>query len=242
VLAHARAVRIDHVLGLQRMFWIPDGSPASDGAYVRYPTEELRAIVAIEAARADAVVIGEDLGIVSPPIRHAMDRDRMLHTFVWQFNASAKDPLPQPRKPSAASLGGHDLPRFAAFWRGADIEDRLARGDIDESTAMAERRGRETLVEAVPVPSQPTTADGELRAAYTTCIGSLAAGPASYVFLDLADLELATEPDNRPGTGPEAGNWRQRLPRPLATIATDDHVTGLMADVVARRSIVAGKE
>jgi 4-alpha-glucanotransferase len=226
VLGSARAIRIDHVLGLQRMFWIPDGSSAADGAYVRYPSDELRAVIAIEAGRADAVVIGEDLGVVSPAIRH--------------FNASAKTPLPQPEKPSAASLGGHDLPRFAAFWRGADIDDRVKQGEIGEAEAAAERSRRGALVAAVPRLGG-STPDDDLRAAYATCVGALAGGPASYLFLDVADLELDTEPDNRPGTGPEAGNWRQRLRRPLAAIAEDDAVTAVVADVAARRSTVRQK-
>lgn len=240
VLRYARAIRIDHVLGLQRMFWIPEGASAADGAYVRYPTEELRAVVAIESDRAGAVVVGEDLGVVSPAIRQAMDRDRMLHTFVYQFNASADDPLPQPRKPSMASFGGHDLPKFASYWRGADIDERLEQGDIDAPTAEKDRQDREALIAAIPGPS---SASGDDRAVgLSTILGALADGPASYLFVDLADLTFETVPDNRPGTGPEAGNWRRRMSRPLADIAADPTVTTLMSDLVARRAAVVGKE
>lgn len=242
VLSYAKAIRIDHVLGLQRMFWIPDGTSAADGAYVRYPAEELRAIVAIESDRAGAVVVGEDLGVVSPAIRHAMDRDRMLHSFVYQFNASVDDPLPQPRKPSLASFGGHDMPKFASYWRGTDIEERLDHGEIDADRAASERAERAALIAAVSAATSASAPDDDLPGALNTILGALADGPASYLFVDLADLTLETVPDNRPGTGPEAGNWRRRMSRPLADIAADPTVTALMSDLAARRAAVVGKE
>jgi 4-alpha-glucanotransferase len=185
LLAHAGAIRIDHVLGLERLFWIPPGAGAESGAYVRYRSEELLAIVAIEAARAGAVVVGEDLGTASGGIRPAMDRVGMLHSFVYQFSATATEPFPQPSSPSMATLGSHDLPRFAAFWRGEDIDDRVARGITSQAAATAEHRERGRLVEAVEAPLADRTASG----AFTACIGSLAAGPSPYVMVDLADVE-----------------------------------------------------
>jgi 4-alpha-glucanotransferase len=233
LLAHAGAIRIDHVLGLERMFWIPEGAGAESGAYVRYRSEELLAIVALEATRAGAVVIGEDLGVASGGIRPAMDRVGMLHSFVYQFSASPSEPFPQPTSPSLASLGSHDLPRFAAFWHGADIDDRVARGITTESDAATEHLERDRLVAAVETPLDDRTVSG----AFAACIGSLAAGPAPYVMVDLADLEGETEPDNRPGTGPEADNWRWRLERPLQTIIDDDRVTDALTTIAAQRRL-----
>ncbi|MBV9869788.1 MAG: 4-alpha-glucanotransferase [Frankiaceae bacterium] len=204
-MRHAGAIRIDHVLGLQRLFWIPQGAGADRGAYVRYRSEETRAIIAIEAQRSGTVVVGEDLGTVSPSIRRAMDRDGMLHTFVYQFEASASDPRPQPKRPSLASLGGHDLPRFATFW--AEFS-----GGSDAENALRE------------------------------CLLSLASGPARYLMLDLGDLIGETEQDNRPGTGPEAGNWRHRFQLPLSRVANNDQVRELvsMVDEARRDSTVKG--
>jgi 4-alpha-glucanotransferase len=232
LLAHARVIRIDHVLGLQRVFWIPEGASAESGAYVHYPREELMAIIALEASRANAVVVGEDLGTVPAGIRQAMDRDAMLHSFVYQFAASSTDPLPQPRSPSMASLGSHDLPRFAAFWQGADIDDRVARGVTTKPAAAAEHVERQRLVGAVTRP----LADRSIHGAFTACVGSLAAGPAPYVMVDLADLEGETEPDNRPGTGPESGNWRRRLPRPLGAVVADDRITAALTAIATKRA------
>ncbi|HWB67405.1 MAG TPA: 4-alpha-glucanotransferase [Mycobacteriales bacterium] len=112
---HARVARIDHILGLHRQYWVPAGTDATGGAYVTYPADELRAIVRLEAARAGTIVVGEDLGTVTPAIRQAMDRDGMLHSFVYQFAADATQPLPQPDTPAMASLGSHDLPKFASY-------------------------------------------------------------------------------------------------------------------------------
>jgi 4-alpha-glucanotransferase len=231
LFAYARLIRIDHVLGLQRLFWIPKGAGAESGAYVRYHRDELMAIVAIEAARANAVVVGEDLGTVPAGIRRAMDREAMLHSFVYQFVASSNKPLPQPTQPSLASLGSHDLPRFAAFLQGDDIDDRVARGVTTEAAGQVEHINRQRLVDAVETPLVAQTPE----AAFVACIGSLAAGPAPYVMVDLSDIEGETVPDNRPGTGPEAGNWRQRLARPLPSILRDPRVNELLTSIADQR-------
>ncbi|HVT64151.1 MAG TPA: 4-alpha-glucanotransferase [Mycobacteriales bacterium] len=205
-LRYARCIRIDHILGLQRLYWIPAGMDATSGAYVKYRHDELLAIVAFEAKRAGATVIGEDLGTVSPEIRQAMDDYGILHSFVSRFEASPDNPLPQPSQPAAASLGTHDLPRFATFWN--------------------DPASRELVAVGVPEP------DRALR----LCLEALAAGPAAYVIADLADLVGETVPDNRPGTGPEAGNWRRRLPLSLAELANDEATRQLMCRLADLRS------
>jgi 4-alpha-glucanotransferase len=206
-LRHARAIRIDHILGLQRLYWIPAGLDAAHGAYVRYRHDELLAIVATEAHRARATVIGEDLGTVSPEIQRGMDDHAILHSFVQRFAATPSNPLAQPRLPSAACVGSHDLPRFAAYWRDPKQHD---------------------LVEALGVPDPAE--------ALRVCLGSLAGGPAAYLFVDVADLEAEVEPDNRPGTGPEAGNWRRRLPRSLERLAADAALHDLLNDLARLRA------
>jgi 4-alpha-glucanotransferase len=231
LFAYARVIRIDHVLGLQRLFWIAQGAGADSGAYVRYRREELMAIVALEATRANAVIVGEDLGTVPAGIRRAMDRDAMLHSFVYQFAATPQDPLPQPKSPSLASLGSHDLPRFAAFWRGDDIDDRVLHGVTPDSEAQVEHVDRQRLVDAVEAQLTDRTVSGAFR----QCVGSLAAGPAPYVMVDLADIEGENEPDNRPGTGPEADNWKRRLERPLQTIVDDRRVADMLTAIASRR-------
>lgn len=244
VFRYARAIRLDHVLGLQRMFWIPPGGDARSGAYVRYHHEELRAIIAIEAQRVGAVVVGEDLGTVTPEIRRAMDRDGMLHSFVTRFEAREDDPLPQPRRPSAASPGTHDLPKFAAYWSGADIADREARGELraGEATTERERRAvlRETTAQAAGI-GDGEGADISASQVLAATLYSLAAGPAELVIADLGDLLGEFVPDNRPGTGPEAGNWRHRLPVRIGEIATDPDVNAVLDGIRERRTATVGE-
>ncbi|HWC33912.1 MAG TPA: 4-alpha-glucanotransferase [Mycobacteriales bacterium] len=203
----ARAIRIDHILGLQRLYWIAPGADARSGAYVSYHHDELLAIVAIEAHRAGTLVVGEDLGTVSDEIRDAMDRHGVLHTFVYQFAAAPDEPFPQPDRPAMASVGNHDLPRFATYWR-----------------EPKQRKLAAAVGTKAPAP------------ALRSCLESLARGPASYLLVDVADLEGEVEPDNQPGTGPEAGNWRRRLPRPLDQLAADTGVRDLMTTLAAARS------
>jgi 4-alpha-glucanotransferase len=237
VLRYASAIRLDHVLGLQRLFWLPEES--DEGAYVRYRTEELRAVVAIEAERADAVVVGEDLGTVAPEILHAMDHDNILHSFVYQFEASADDPFPEPRSPSLASFGTHDLPRFAAFWRGRDIDEKQSSGVLDEESAEAERARRTALIEAVAAKATSTPGNEPERQALVDTTLALAESPARLVVIDLADYQLEERPENRPGTGPEADNWRLRAPQPLEEITADRELASFLSTVARRRKTSA---
>ena len=117
-LRHAGGLRIDHVLGLFRLWWVPAGLGPAHGAYVRYPTEELLEIVALESHRAEAVVIGEDLGTVPPGVRDSLRRHRLLSTRLVLFER--KPPEAYPRQ-SFAGVTTHDLPTVAGLWSGADL-------------------------------------------------------------------------------------------------------------------------
>lgn len=130
-MARAAVVRLDHVMGLHRLWFVPAGAPPTAGAYVRYPADELRAVVALEAHRAGTAVVGEDLGTVPVEVRRGMAEDGMLRSAVWQFDASPDDPFPAPPVLSLASLGTHDLPTFASFL-GAD-DDRPDSGPVAQA-------------------------------------------------------------------------------------------------------------
>ncbi len=210
-MRHASVVRIDHVMGLQRLWFVPDGMAAAEGAYVRYPDEELRAVVVLEAARAGVAVVGEDLGTVPASVRRAMRRDGMLRSSVFQFEATPQSPLPDAPAEAVASLGTHDLPAFAAWWSGDDVVDRRRRGLTtadDAGTELAERRLlRSSLGRALAAPAaRPLSRAAVLRA----CLGHLAAGPARLVLVDPPDLWGEREPHNRPGAGAEEPNFRRR--------------------------------
>jgi 4-alpha-glucanotransferase len=241
---HADAVRVDHIMGLDRLYWLPDGSDQGEGAYVQYRHEEMRAVVALEASRAGTAVVGEDLGTVPDRVRSAMAHDGMLRSWVFQFETSPTDPLPVAPEWSLASWGTHDLPRFAAYWDGADIDDRERSGAVDRAAADQERTEREAnklaLQAALNLDGHGRGDDaGELLGA---CLLHMAAGPALLVLVDLEDLWLEREPQNRPGTGPEVPNWRLRAAKTLERAAGDADVVGLLraVDGIRKELITVG--
>ncbi len=197
VMAHAAALRIDHVMGLHRLFWIPQGGSARDGVYVRYPAEEMYAVLTLEAARHGTALVGEDLGTVPQAVRRAMARHGLLRMYVLPF--ARTDPVPPG---CLACLDTHDTPPFAAWWG--------ALGEADRGQ-LAARLG------VAPVDA------ADARAA---CLDMLAASPADLVMVNLEDLWLETEPQNRPGT--RSGNWTRparhglpeltRLPQVVASL------------------------
>jgi 4-alpha-glucanotransferase len=256
--AHADVVRLDHVMGLHRLYWVPEHLDARHGAYVRYPFEELRALVAIEAARAQVAVVGEDLGTVPPEVRAGMATDRMLRSFVMQFDVSAEDPLPTPPEESMASWGTHDLVRFAAFAAGSDLDERAGEPGADLEAIAEQRRDRaewrtalerRCAPEAGPAgPAGETESAGEARETgsagepgtrelLSCCLEHLASSPARLVSVDLEDLWLETEPQNRPGTGVEGANWCRRAAYSLEEIEDDPSIAALLGRIDTLRQI-----
>lgn len=193
---HADILRIDHAAGLHRLYWIPDGMDAIDGVYVQYRHEELRAVVCIEAERSGTAIVGEDLGTVPEPVRAGMAEDRMLRSWVLQFETSAACPLPDPPRRSMASWATHDLPRFTAYFEGVELEGDTVESRDSWRQALRLAVGRDAAASAGSVLG------GVLE--------HLAGGPADLVLVDLEELWGEEAPQNLPGTGPEAGNWRRR--------------------------------
>jgi 4-alpha-glucanotransferase len=214
--AYAGILRIDHVMGLHRLFWVPHGMEAAEGTYVRYPAEELYAVLVLESRRYRARVVGEDLGTVAPYVRPAMARHGLGRLFVTQFSLS-----PEPSRPLApvprgalASLNTHDMPPFAAFWEDKDIEDRAALGLFNAKGRRREEEQRRRLKEALEPflrrrgwLSSPAAGTREVLAA---CLAHLAASSARAVVVNLEDLWLETLPQNVPGTWTERPNWKRK--------------------------------
>lgn len=214
-LQYAGILRIDHMMGLHRLFWIPEGIEASQGAYVRYPAEELYAILTLESHRNRATIVGEDLGTVPPCVRPAMKEHGIQRMYVVQYelasNHQALNPVPTS---SVASLNTHDMPPFAAFWEGSDIKERLKLGLLDRAGAQREKRTRRNTRKALTsflrnkglIKSQVADADDAVRA----CLAFLSASRARVVLVNLEDLWLETRPQNVPSTGEECPNWRRK--------------------------------
>jgi 4-alpha-glucanotransferase len=215
-LGHASLLRIDHVMGLHRQYWIPKGMDATQGVYVRYPAEEIYAILSLESHRHQSGIAGEDLGTVPTEVRRSMARHGLKRLYVAQFEANAESipPLHRPPQGAVASLNTHDMATFAAYADGADIEDRRAMGLLDAKASAVEVRARNRTVKAVAGLLQKRdrlAADepghGPLRDAL---LKELAASKAGVVLVNLEDLWLEPEPQNVPGTNHERPNWQRK--------------------------------
>jgi 4-alpha-glucanotransferase len=215
-LQHAGILRLDHIMSLHHLYWIPGGMEARDGVYVRYPSEELYAILSVESHRHEALIVGEDLGTVPGYVRRAMARHNIHRTYVVQFEL-----MPERRRPvgsvpaaSVASINTHDMPPFAAFWRGLDIDDRLKRRLLDDKSVRKERRTRQALQRDLLAflrrQGLLTEAASDERAVLRACLAFLAASRARVVLAALEDLWSETKPQNVPGTSDEHPNWRRK--------------------------------
>jgi 4-alpha-glucanotransferase len=215
-LRYTGVLRIDHVMGLHRLYWIPEGMAAHEGVYVRYPSEELYAILSVESHRNQALIVGEDLGTVPRYVRKAMARHDIHRTYVVQFELRPERRRPVGTVPAAsvASINTHDMALFAAFWRGLDIDDRLKRRLLDDKGARGERKSRQTLKQAFLASLRRqgllTEAKSDERAVLRACLAFLAASRARVVLAGLEDLWSETKPQNVPGTSDEHPNWRRK--------------------------------
>jgi 4-alpha-glucanotransferase len=233
---HAPILRLDHVMSLYRLFWVPHGVGAKRGVYVRYPEDELFAILVLESARHNAVVIGEDLGTVPPAVRRAMDSHLVHRMHVVQFEVSPDDdsPASPPDANVVASLNTHDMPLFAGFWRGTEIDDQLDLGliDVDAHARAMQQRAQLRLQLSRSVGAGGVVEPGLVR---QRLLERLASSPARYVLVTLEDLWLEDRPQNVPGTSTERPNWRRRASRSLDEIIEDAALRRMLNAIAERR-------
>ena len=223
---HASYVRVDHVMGLQRLYVIPEGNDATQGAYLSYQADELHALVSLEAYRAGASVVGEDLGTLPDGVHERMARDGMLRSWVFEFKSKLDDPLPSPRRDVLASIATHDTPRFSSFLWGHDIDEAEKLAHLSASDADIRRAERalyrESLFRALKIP---VLGEEQLtEAALEGCLAHVSASEALLVIVDLEELMGESEPQNRPGTS--EGNWRQRAVLTLEEIRAAPWING----------------
>lgn len=216
-LRHAGILRIDHFMGLHRLYWIPRGLPASEGTYVQYPAEELYAAVAIASQQHGARIVGEDLGTVPHYVRRRMRERAIDRMYVAQFSfrPDREELLEEAPADSLAGVNTHDTPTFAAFWQGLDIDAQVEMQLIGEEEAEIARRGRAILRTRL---SQAWNIPEDGQAAYQATLNRIAQSPARAVLVTLEDLWRETNPQNTPGTGQEKPNWRRKAAKSLEEI------------------------
>ena len=228
-IAGAGGIRIDHVMGLFRLWWIPDGEVATAGCYVRYPSEDLLDIVCLESHRAQAVVVGEDLGTVEDGVLEALaERNIASYRVLWFED---DEPSTWPAL-SLATVTTHDLPTVAGLWSGSDVDDVLASSDMAESDVRAgraellERLGRAGVAPGAPVSDVVAAAYRRLGGA-----GSL------LLALSLEDALLEQRRPNVPGTtADQRDNWSIPLPVPLDHLSAQTSPAALLAGLRAGQS------
>jgi 4-alpha-glucanotransferase len=231
-MRHAGILRIDHVMGLHRQWWVPAGGTAADGVYVRYPDDELFAVVCLESHRHQAMVVGEDLGTVPPAVRQALERHHLLGTHVAQF--TGVDPTAE----QLSSVNTHDMPTLAGWRAATDIADLAARGLVDAEEAAAAREERRAAWRALCQEAGVVRpGDGEIEAGELIgpLLEALGRTDAPLVLANLEDLWGEIRPHNVPGTNQERPNWRRRTARPLEDILDDRAVTAVWRRLDAAR-------
>jgi 4-alpha-glucanotransferase len=237
-LAYAGALRIDHAMGLQRLFWIPDGQPGHAGAYVQSRFDEMLGVLALESRRAGALIIAEDLGTVPEEFREQLAEWAILSSSVAYFERDAGVYRPASAYPvdALATVQTHDLVPLAGHADGADLRIRRRAGELldddalaralaaraDEHRALLDRLRRDGLLPA----------DGAVDAAALARAvhAFLAKTPAALVAASLDDLALETEPVNVPGIPVERHrSWSRRMSRTLAALRRDPAVQEILA-------------
>ncbi len=244
-MRHAGAVRIDHVMGLMRLYWIPAGASARDGSYVLYPLQQLMAIVALESERNRCMVIGEDLGTVAEEMRHAMQQYRLLSYRLLYFErgegGAFKAPEQYPRE-SLVAVSTHDLATLAGWWRGHDLEVRQSL-NLYPTPQMHEQQQQERAHDRLRLLNLlqqrgllPDTghvdASGTqpLSPAVAEAVHAYVAGtPSLLMMVQLEDALGVPDQANLPGTVDEHPNWRRKLPLGLEAMAHNPRISSLCA-------------
>ncbi|MGH7845154.1 MAG: 4-alpha-glucanotransferase, partial [Candidatus Binatia bacterium] len=233
-MEHAVLLRIDHVMGLHRLFWVPHGLGPTEGAYVHYRADEFYAILNLESHRHKTKIVGENLGTVPPYVNRAMIQHGIRGMDVGQFGVHS-DParaLEDPPADSVSSLNTHDTPTFAAFWEGLDIRDRQELGLLDPAQSRQEQESRRCQRESLAtfLKQRGWLPDGANNSAaiLQAWLAHLAHGPAEFLLVSLEDLWLETAPQNTPGTWKERPNWRRKTRHKFEQYAADPHLLEIL--------------
>lgn len=241
----AGALRIDHVMMLMRLFWVPAGSTARDGAYVHYPWQELFAILALESRRHQCMVIGEDLGTVPEQMRGALREHGVLSYRLLYFERDGagafQPPQAYPRE-AVVAVSTHDLPTFAGWWSAADVHAMSDLGLRPDGTRvedlLAQRAtDRERLAEALgmTVPAPSPMGEAPSTQLETSVHAYLSRAPSALMAVQLEDLLGQVDQANLPGTTTQHPNWRRKYGVELQAIWNEKLAQDIVDALVQQR-------
>lgn len=243
------ALRLDHVMTLFRLWWVPRGCSSAQGAYVHYPLDDLIAILALESVRNHCIVIGEDLGTVPDEVRDAMERYHLYHYKVFLFEKEQDQRFKAPWqyvRNALATVTTHDLPTLRGWWEGLDIGLR-EQLDLypDAAQAAEDRHGRAreriAMMQALSAqrlwhwhPSEPPPEYSPALARAIQCY--LGLSNASIAMIQIEDLIGMPDPTNVPGTNQEHANWQRKVALQTADIMVRPEVVDMLTAMnVARQ-------
>jgi 4-alpha-glucanotransferase len=241
------ALRLDHVMSLFRLWWVPDGYSPTQGAYVHYPLHQLLTVLTLESARSSCVVVGEDLGLVPDEMRQAMPEFGLYHYKVLLFEKiDGRFRRPDEYMQHAlATLTTHDMPTLRSYWEGRDIELRRRLHlypSVEVEKAIIEERGhdRELLLAALRdqglSPAAPSTPFEPFNAELESALQLyLARSPTALVALQIEDLLGMVDPVNVPGTDREYPNWQRKLDANIEEIAVRSDLAAQLAEIHSTR-------
>ncbi len=241
----AGALRIDHVMGLMRLFWIPPDKTAADGAYVHYALDEMLAIVALESERNRCMVIGEDLGTVADQMRAALARYEVLSYRLLYFErgeGGVFKPSAEYPRDALVAVSTHDLATLAGWWVGRDLRLRLELGlfpneGVYEKQLIDRAQERVRMMLALqhagllpPGVTVEPTGSQELTPALVEAIHAfVASAPSRVMMVQIDDAIGVTEQANMPGTTDEHPNWKRKLPESLEQLAASERIRNVSA-------------
>jgi 4-alpha-glucanotransferase len=240
-MRHAGGLRVDHAMGFLRLWVIPQGATAAEGAYIAYPVRDLFCLTALESHRHRAIVIGEDLGTVPAGFRERLARAGIYGMSVLWFTRDAKGFVPPHDWPSlaVAMTSTHDLPTVAGWWRGTDLDARASSGLLRDVQAErmvrnSERQALWVALKSAKVTEGEAPAAAEARHVVDAAVRFVAKTPSKLALLPLEDaLGLERQP-NMPGTVAEYPNWRHRYDVEAGSMLDDTSVGNRIASLVIR--------
>lgn len=229
-------IRIDHAFGLRRLWVVPEGRPASAGAYLSFPFEDMLRLVKLEAWRKGAIVIAEDLGTRPDGFSESLEAAGVYGMAVLPFARDGEGAfLPAAAYPatSVAMSATHDIATVAGWWTGRDLEwnDRLARGG---PTAAERAQDRAALWQVIG-NGAPQPADDDPAQVVDAAIGFLAQTPCPLALIPMEDMAALVEQPNLPGTIDEHPNWRRRLPAPMPALLAQPEIAARIARLNRKR-------
>jgi 4-alpha-glucanotransferase len=223
VLRHAGGVRIDHAMGLKRLWLVPEGLSPDEGAYLAYPLDDLMRLLALESHRHRAVVIGEDLGTVPPDFRAGCRAIGLAGMDVLWFQREGREfqPPREWRDDAVAMTSTHDLPTVAGWWRGADLDLRRGLGLVKEGDADERDEDRRALWQgfvAAKVADGDPPPPEQAASVVDAAVAFVARAPDPLALVPLEDIIGTVDQPNLPGTVGEHPNWRRRFARPAVEL------------------------